>query len=296
MSDISISVDYDSSETGAVHLEVDIDGKPMLCSVWDFSIHCNEKKLRPKGEWTEVCTYHENGCDYLEIDMPLSESRRLQRFFLLDHKNRLLILGDTVLRTHLAATPARLSSAGAPLKLEYESKLLYSSDLIPKPTPDATEWTFFRKDRSVKRAKTEPFFRVLPLALPEWQDEMRLNSEEPSIEGSLKIEEAGLVLQQRIEGKSMFAPLFFDLDPERITKRYTWRRLSVGENLEKVPNDRAAGFRVQLDREQYLLYRSMTLPANRTVLGHNLIDDFCYARFDPQTGVEALVQLQQDFE
>jgi hypothetical protein len=82
------------------------------------------------------------------------------------------------------------------------------------------------------------------------------------------------------------------LDTERLGKRYTWRQLTVGENLQKVRDDQAVGYRIQLGQEQFLLYRSLTSQANRTVLGHNLIDDFCFARFAPATGVEPLIAVE----
>jgi hypothetical protein len=90
----------------------------------------------------------------------------------------------------------------------------------------------------------------------------------------------------------IFAPLFFDLDADRLGKRYTWRQLSVGENLQRVQEDQAVGYRIQLGQEQFLLYRSLTPQASRTLLGHNLTDDFCFARFDPKTGADPLIAVE----
>jgi hypothetical protein len=104
--------------------------------------------------------------------------------------------------------------------------------------------------------------------------------------------EGTLILRQETTGRTLFAPLFFDLDVDRLGKRYTWRQLTVGENLQRVPDDKAVGYRIQLGQQQFLLYRSLTPQANRTVLGHNLIDDFCFARFVPETGVEPLIAVE----
>jgi hypothetical protein len=112
--------------------------------------------------------------------------------------------------------------------------------------------------------------------------------------GTLTETDGTLVLRQKSAGKSLFAPLFFDLDANRLGKRYTWRQLAVGENLQRMREDEAVGYRIQLDQEQFLLYRSLTPnpKANRTLLGHNLIDDFCFARFDPETGVDPLIAVE----
>jgi len=68
--------------------------------------------------------------------------------------------------------------------------------------------------------------------------------------------------------------------------------LSVGENMQRTREDQAVGYRIQIGQKQFLLYRSLTPRAIRTVLGHNLMDDFCFARFDPETGVEPLMVVE----
>jgi hypothetical protein len=128
------------------------------------------------------------------------------------------------------------------------------------------------------------------LALPEWKQQTAAGL----VSGSLTIDSATLVLSQQSTGTSMFAPLFFDLKADRLGRRYTWRQLTVGENLQKVPDDQAVGYRVRLGNEQFLLYHSLTPMANRTVLGHNLIDDLCFARFDPATGVKPLIEVANE--
>lgn len=295
MSDIAISVHYDDCPgSTATPLEFELEGEPILFGVWEAAVRLRGRTLRSAGPWTETCVYEENQCHYLELDMPLERDYRLQRCFLLDHDDRILILGDTVLRDG----EGRLR--GDVPELDYESTLPFSPQLKALSPNGATEWDFYRTEhRGSKRAparRRAPSLRVLPLALPEWRE----SADDGPVRGRLGIrnvdDHGALVLQQNTVGRSMFAPLFFDLDADRIKKQYTWRHLTVGEDMQRVPEDRAAGFRVQLGREQYLLYHSMTPPANRTVLGHNLIDDLCFARFDPETGVEALVEVQQEFE
>lgn len=278
MSEISIAVHYDTHTADAVQLEVDLDGEPILFGIWDLGVRHRGRALKPTGPWSQICDYNENGCDYLELDLPLTHGYRLQRFFLLDHDDQLLLLGDTIL---CDADLARKKP-----DLVYESTLHYSPKLTPQASTEATEMTFYSGKR--------PVFRVLPLALPEWRQSQEHGENNGMVHGELEVEHDALVYRLESSGVSLFAPLVFDLDAARLKKPYTWRHLTVGEDLQKVPEDKAAGFRFQLGKKQFLLYSSMTEQANRTLLGHNLIDDFCFARFDPDTGVEALVEVQQD--
>jgi len=283
--DLSLSVIYDTPDAGlqngwtdnAVSVQLELRNDLLLFGTWDVTVRLADKLLRPLEAWTETVVYSENGCDYLEIDVPLERDYRLQRHFLLDTVHRIVILADAVLGDGDGKFKAKT--------LEYESSLLYSPTLRAKETNGATELTFFPE----KPAKSAPLFRVLPLDLPEWKNAVTDASE-------IRTEQSNLVLRKRTGGRAFFLPLFFDLNAKRLKNPYTWRRLTVGENLKKVPDDHAVGFRVQLGKEQYLLYRSLTPLANRTVLGHNLIDDFCYGRFDAKTGVDPFVAVQQEIE
>ncbi|MDR2440260.1 MAG: hypothetical protein LBE12_12950 [Planctomycetaceae bacterium] len=279
---LSISIHFDSHETDAVQLEVDLHGEPVLFGLWKFALRRCGKPLHAVDFWTETCVHHEKGCEYFELDLPLSGNYRLQRFFLLDNTDQLLILGDTLLWD---GDNIKQQLPEQNDHLMYESTLFYSPKLRPKTFTDSTE-IFFQPDKP----KSPPLFRVFPLALPEWKK----TEKNRTVTGTLGIEQSTLVLRQQTSGISMFAPLFFDFDANRFNNQYTWRQLTVGENMKKVPDDQAAGYRVQINKEQFLLYRSMTPAANRTVLGHNLIDDFCFARFFPETGVETLIVIESE--
>lgn len=303
MTDLSISVHFDSLVSDAVQLEVDVRGKPFLFGIWDVDVHFKGRTLEAMDNWTETCVYNENDCEYLEIDLPLSKDYRLQRCFLLDHQDQLLILADTLLwdgperksgKSHESVKSAKNRSAA----IEYEGRLLFSPDLYALTGKDTTEIDFYHNIKSPTSSNTKkstpsiPIARVLPLSLPEWKEAMPKDL----VSGSLDCEENALILRQQTTGCSLFAPLLFDLNPDRVKKPYTWRHLTVGQDLQVVTDDHAVGYRVQLAKEQYLLYRSMTAPANRTLLGHNLIDEFCFARFDPKSGVEGLVEVQQELD
>jgi hypothetical protein len=82
------------------------------------------------------------------------------------------------------------------------------------------------------------------------------------------------------------------LEPKRHARPFTWRQLTVAEQRQNVSPDAAVGFRVQFGEEQWLIYRSLTKPRNRTVLGHNLATDFLIARFGRDGSVKSLVEVE----
>jgi hypothetical protein len=283
LTDLALSIIYDAPEVessdgftdNAVSVQLELRNELLFFGTWAVAVRLDGKLLKPIESWSETVVYSEDDCDYLELDLPLDRDYRLQRHFLLDSANRIAIIADAVLWDG--------DGKFKPKTLEYESSLLYSPTLRAKEANGATELTF------VSEKSAKPIFRMLPLDLPEWKNAVTDASR-------ILTEQSNLILRNRTESRAFFQPLFFDLNANRLKKPYTWRRLTVGENLQKVPDDQATGFRIQLGKEQYILYRSLTPLANRTILGHNLIDDFCYGRFAPKTGVEPLVTVQLELE
>ena len=90
----------------------------------------------------------------------------------------------------------------------------------------------------------------------------------------------------------MFAPLFVDLSRKRLDKPLTWRQLTVGQLREIVPADVAVGYRVQVGKTQWLMYRSLAPAAIRTVLGQNLMHEFLVGRFHADGHVETLLEIE----
>jgi hypothetical protein len=72
----------------------------------------------------------------------------------------------------------------------------------------------------------------------------------------------------------------------------TWRRLTVAESLNVVPADMAVGYRIQVGKSQWLIYRSLSPSRNRTVLGQNFSSEFVVARFLPTGKAETLLEIE----
>jgi hypothetical protein len=140
---------------------------------------------------------------------------------------------------------------------------------------------------------------VMPLALSEWIGDAA---------GDLQAEASSLQIRQTALGSSLFAPLFIDLDPKRCNKTLarisgqsadcckkcglTWRQLTVAESLKPQPADVAVGYRVATAGKQWLIYRSLTPPKNRTLLGHNLSGEMLVARFLRNGEVDSLIEIE----
>jgi hypothetical protein len=125
---------------------------------------------------------------------------------------------------------------------------------------------------------------ILPLSLPEWRAEHST--------GSLATTDGGLRFTYRRQGQRLFAALFFDLAPHRFNRQLTWRQLSIAEKLQTLDEDVAAGYRVQIGKWQWLIYRSLAPLGNRTILGQNFSTEFVLARFDTEGEAEKLIEIE----
>jgi hypothetical protein len=246
-----------------VRTEFCSDREVLWSGEWRCEIRRNGQVLSPESDWEEVCWVSDEDVDYLELEIELADGVAVQRQMLLAREDRFLLLADAVL-------------GDEPGKLEYRGWL---------PLGPQVAWEQSRQTREgFLVAEGKPAALVLPLALPEWRADGR--------GGTFEWTKEGLQLTQAAQGRSMYAPLFIDLHPRRMTRRLTWRKLTVAESLETQPDDVAVGYRVQIGKEQWLIYRSLVEPANRTLLGHNLSTEALVARFDRSGEVEALVEVE----
>ncbi len=298
----------------AVVAELNARSQTLSSGPWRTSIRFDDQPVEPDASrkknrvgcaltppeierhWNVVCEEIETAYDYLELECALSHHLRLQRHFLLMHDEELLLVADAVLpedvdshrSTHAGMIEYELSfplgntvHSDCGKHGKRETELL----LIGPPVPYGT--------------KEVPLARILPLALPEWKSVEIVDSQNRAtgrVGGTLDVENGCLVHRLWAKGSGLFAPLVFDLSPARMKQPYTWRQLTVGENLQGVPRDLAAGFRLQFGKNHYLLYRSMTSTANRSVLGHNLVSDLLFARFTPAGQVEPILEVVKEEE
>ncbi|MEX0678445.1 MAG: hypothetical protein WD063_15300 [Pirellulales bacterium] len=217
----------------------------------------------PRQGWEQVCWESDRDVDYLELELRLSEDISIQRHLALAREAGFLLLADAVLGV-------------CPRKIEYRARL---------PLADGTTFRAERETREGTLAvRGRPRARVLPLALSEWRSG-------PSC-GTLGAAGGPLELAQEAAGQCLFAPLFIDFDSRRLVRQATWRQLTVGEDRQVVSRDVAVGYRVQIGKSQWLVYRSLAEPGVRTVLGKNLMHEFLLGRFGSNGKVKTIVEIE----
>lgn len=219
--------------------------------------------LEPTTDWEETCWVSDEDGDYIELEMTLAASVRVQRQMYLARRDLFLFSADAVL-------------ASEPMPIEYQVTYPVANPLTVKSAEETQEMWLTAKKRQAT---------VLPLALGEWKNDNR--------GGRLTAEGRQLTLTQSVaSGRGLFAPLWFDLNRARIGLPLTWRQLTVAENRENQPADLAVGYRVQIGQQHWLVYRSLTGGANRTVLGHHLLSQFLIAQFTTDGEVLPLVEIE----
>lgn len=245
-----------------VRTELNIGRDQLWAGDWELTVRTGGQLAGPAGEWEEVCWFSDEDVDYLELECALEHGLRVQRQFLLARGDRILFLADAVLGT-------------VPQNLEYRSTL----PLLPGVAFLAAEET--REGRIAARKQQA---LALPLALPEWRSDPR--------GGTLALNDGRLELRQLGAGSSLYAPLFLDLDRRRRKRPVTWRRLTVADGRAIQPADVAAGYRVQIGAEQWLIYRSLAPRKARTVLGQHVSTEFLLGRFTRRGEVQQLLEVE----
>lgn len=101
-----------------------------------------------------------------------------------------------------------------------------------------------------------------------------------------------LTLRHEARGGRCSAPLWIDADPARANHPLTWRQLTVADNRTNLKRHEAVGFRVQAGLEQWLLYRALDTPRNRTVLGCNVACEFLVGRIGRSGEVARTLEIE----
>lgn len=262
----ALQVDYSRPD---LHIELTASDRSLLSGVWPFETTIDGRPLSAAGPWEEVCWHSDQEVDYLELERPLSGSWKLQRQMALARKDQFLYLADAV-----------MGGEALPESAKAEIRHTFQLPLAAGLTLDLAAET-----RDVKLVQgRKRVARMLPTALPEWRAEL--------CPGCLACESGNLKLHHAGEGRNLYSPLWLDLSPNRLRRDCTWRRLTVGQDLEVQPRDVAAAYRIQCGKEQWLVYRTLAPKASRTVLGQNYALDFVLCRFLPTGKTEDILELE----
>jgi hypothetical protein len=255
-------VDFSGDE---VQLALTIGGQLLSSGPWSWHATAGGQRLEATGAWSEVCWNHDKAGDYLEIELPLTGGWRLERQMFLARQDQFLFLADAL----LGPEPSDVE-----LRSAHSLPLASGCELLPAAETREGWLAAGGKRRAC----------IVPTAQPEWRAEF-CHAEIAEREGRLTLEQAAL-------GHNLFAPLWIDINAERLRRPLTWRRLTVGENLAVVPRDVAVGYRIQSGDEQWLIYRSLDRVGNRSVLGVNTVSSFAALRFFTSGKTQEIVAIE----
>jgi len=254
-----LAVRYDGP---VVRMELDCGRDVVFRGAWKTCVTVAGEQRVPRGAWEEVCWESDDEADYLELEIELDSGGRIQRQILLARQDRFLYLADTVL-------------GGADVDLTYRASL---------PIGPAIRFQAEKENWEGLLVGSKPRGLVMPLALPEWRI--------AASHGALEASDTHLQWNCQSAHGNLVFPLFIDLKPRRMTRQRTWRQLTVAQARQIQPAHVAVGYRVECHRDQWLIYRSVEPPANRTVLGQNLSSDSLVARFTRNGAIEEIVEVE----
>ncbi|NOY40782.1 MAG: hypothetical protein GXP26_02945 [Planctomycetes bacterium] len=256
----TLAIDF---STPTLRLEAWAGTQRLISGAWSWETTIDGRQLEPVGSWEETCWFSDADVDYLELSIDLTGDVRLERQILLARNEMFLLLADYIHGT----TDGEIRHQYR-LPLDTEVKFLAE-----------------KETREGLLVAKQPVARILPLALPEWRSDPRA--------GELTTNEGQLQLSQQRQGRNLASPLLLDLKKSRATKPCTWRQLTIAQALEIQSPDVAVGYRVQCGKQQWLIYRSLDKPANRTLLGQNLSLECLVARFLAPSGeIDELLEVE----
>lgn len=243
-------------------LELNSGKQTVFSGVCNPELTIDGTRLEAEQDWEEICWQSDRDLDYLELELKFNDNWKVQRQIMLTRDDRFLIIADAVLGDSVA-------------DISHQFTLPLATGISFAPAEESREG--FLCGRKLIAA-------VLPLQLPEWRAERDA--------GSLEQTSDGLQLRQCQHGQRLFAPLFIDLKPKRFGRQLTWRRLTVARQLEILPPDVAVGYRIQTGKRQWLVYRSLTAPASRSVLGQHFSAEFVLGRLPANGELEQLIEIE----
>jgi hypothetical protein len=231
-------------------LEVTAGKRLLLGGSWRSEVALEGVSLPVEGPWQVTHFEEDEACITLVIAAPLAEGLRLERHVVLAPEDRVLLLADAVVDTLGSNTATDLRYRGS----------LQTANTIAVAAAEET--------RELQLHDEKPQALVMPLAFHEWSTGRATGSfhwDGPSQQ---------LHLEHRSPVRRLFAPLWIDLDPRRFGSQVTWRQLTVADTRVILRPEQASAFRIQAGLTNWVLYRSLDLPRNRTFLGCNVSSFF----------------------
>lgn len=245
-------------------LELAVGDRLLLDGDWRWAVTCDGESLPAEGPWETNCLETKRDAVFFEMKAPLAGGLQFERSVTLLTGDRVILLADAVTRRD-GRPPAG--------DLRLSATLPVSVGLDMDPADETHEVYLY--DTAMRCL-------AMPLGLTEWRAGGR---------GAFAAKPEGLVVEQVGCGR-MFAPVWLDCDPRRLGEQVTWRQLTVADTRINLPPSMAAGHRVQVGVDQWLLYRSLDASRNRTLLGCNVACEFLIGRITPDGTVQRAIEIE----
>lgn len=258
-------------------LEIAVGDRLLVEGPWQWQVLKDGSPLTAEGPWSLSCWESDRKATFLEIVAPLAGGLQIDRQIVLLPRDRVVLLADAVTQRSGRSESANGHAHPAPRAaggITVESVV---------PLAASLEGDVAEETREILVYDTKPRLLALPLGLPEWKTAGR---------GRFTAEAEGLVLSQTASGGRCYAPVWIDFDAKRQGKPLTWRQLTVADTRRNLPPHQASGFRVQEGLEQWLVYRTLDAPRNRTLLGCNVSCEFMLGRIGRTGVVDRLIEIQ----
>lgn len=275
--DCQLAVDFSRD---SIWLDIcDEAGQRVFSGDWDIALEYRGKPVNIDVAWNEVCWFSDDDVDYLELECDLEGTCTVYRQVMLMRQEGMVYLADSLL--------------GKPDDPKADWKSISTWTLDPSvsfhPQTKSNEGTIQRhglaQDSGQDSAETVAL--VLPLSLPEWR--------RGTTQGALRSDAGKLVLEARTTRPRLLSSMLLALGPKSRNPKYTWRALTVAQNLQKVTDDVAQGCRVQIGKDQWVFYRSLAPCSRRTLMGLHLSMEFYAGRFLTDDGTyEPLVEVSPE--
>ncbi len=262
-----VAVDF---STDVIWLDViGNDGQRVISGEWDVEIFRKKKQLQTDVSWQEVCWFTDDDVDYLELECEVENVCKIQRQVMLMREEGVVYFADALI-------------AQEPDQWSVKSTWTVSDDIELHSDPKTTEGRLVRTGSTNQTAAL-----LLPVAMPEWR-------RSPS-HSRMDCKGQVLSLQCETAAKNLYSPLVMSLRGIEATPAYTWRQLTIAEELRNQPRDVAEAYRVQVNRDQWVFYRSLTPCTRRTVMGLHLNTEFYAGRFSRDDGLfEPIVEVNPE--
>lgn len=203
---------------------------------------------------------------FAEIQWTFENDVVMQRQIILSMEDKFAWIGDAVV------TPEDARQA----EIEYRCRWDLAGGISTVAESETSEGYFYdgKKMRGL----------VIPPSFNEWKSGRSA--------GSLTLGEDHFTMHAKRRGHRLYVPVFIDLSPKRSLKPRTWRQLTVAQSLEIVDGDVAVAYRVHVGKQQFVFYRSMAEPENRTFFGENVNTEMFLGRLEKNRTMTELVQIE----